>query len=118
MKKILLIRTFNQFVYKETKNGLPPFRPNLSSIGTPIYKLAKFLLPFLTPLTKNEYNVSDLFDYVEEICKPDPNLHVASQDVESLFTNIPLDKTIVTSVSSLYNDNGNTLRFLRMFFAI
>ena len=36
-------------VHKEINNGLPPFRPILSAIGTPIYKLAKFLLPFLTP---------------------------------------------------------------------
>ena len=38
-------------VHKEAKNGLPPFRPILSAIGTPTYKLAKYLLPFLTPLT-------------------------------------------------------------------
>ena len=36
-------------VHKETKNWLPPFRPILSAIGMPTYKLAKFLLPFLTP---------------------------------------------------------------------
>ena len=41
-------------VHKETNNGLPPFRPILSAIVTPTYKLAKFLLPFLTPLTQNE----------------------------------------------------------------
>ena len=29
------------------KNGLPPFRPILSAIGTPTYKLAKFLFPVL-----------------------------------------------------------------------
>ena len=36
-------------VHKDTKNGLPPFHPILSSIGTPTYKLERFLLPFLTP---------------------------------------------------------------------
>ena len=40
-------------VHKEAKNGLPPFRPILLVIGTPTYKLAKYLLPFLTPLTQN-----------------------------------------------------------------
>ena len=29
-------------VHKPLINGLPPFRPILSAIGTPIYKLAKF----------------------------------------------------------------------------
>ena len=28
-------------------NGLPPFIPILSAIGTPTYKLAKFLVPVL-----------------------------------------------------------------------
>ena len=56
-------------VHKEINNGLPPFRPILSAIGTPTYKLAKFLLPFLTPLTQNEYTVTDSFHFAEEICK-------------------------------------------------
>ena len=41
-------------VHKETKNGLQPFRPILSAIGMSTYKLGKFLLPFLTPLSQNE----------------------------------------------------------------
>ena len=36
-------------VHKETKNGLPPFRPILSAIGDSTYKLAESLPPFLTP---------------------------------------------------------------------
>ena len=42
-------------IHKETRNGLPPFRPILSAIDTPTYKLAKFLLKILTPSTANEY---------------------------------------------------------------
>ena len=49
-------------VHKETKNEVLPFRPIFSAIGTPTYKLAKFLRPFLTSLTQNEYTV-------KEICK-------------------------------------------------
>ena len=61
-------------VHKEINNGIPPFRPILSAIGTPTHKLAKFLLPFLSPLTQNEYTVTDSFHFVEEICKQDANL--------------------------------------------
>ena len=95
-------------MYKEAKNGLPPFRPILSAIGTPTYKLAKYLLPFLTPLTQNEYTVTDSFHFAEEICKQDPNLYMASLDVDSLFTNIPLDETIDISIDSLYKDDENS----------
>ena len=93
---------------KEAKNGLPPFRPILSAIGTPTYKLAKYLLPFLTPLTQNEYTVINSFHFAEEICKQDPNLYMSSLDVDSLFTNIPLDETIDISIDSLYKDDENS----------
>ena len=95
-------------MHKEAKNGLPPFRPILSDIGTPTYKLAKYLLPFLTPLTQNEYTVTDSFHFAEEICKQDPNLYMASLDVDSLFTNIPLDETIDICIDSLYKDDENS----------
>ena len=58
-------------IQKETRNGLPPFRPILSAIDTPTYKLAKFLLKFLTPSTANEYTVVDSFHFAEEICQQD-----------------------------------------------
>ena len=63
-------------------------------IETPTYKLEKFLIPFLTPLTENEYAVTDSLYSAEEICKHDSNLYIASLDVDSMFTNIPLDKAI------------------------
>ena len=52
-------------VHEVTKNGLPPFCPILSAIDTPTYTLAKFLLPFLTLLTQDEYTVTDSFHFAE-----------------------------------------------------
>ena len=70
--------------------------------------LAKFLLKFLTPATTNEYTAIDSFHFAEEICQQDSKLHVASLDVDSLFTNIPLDETINICFDNLYNDNEKT----------
>ena len=81
--------------------------PILSAIGTPTYKLAKFLLNFLTPSTANKYNVIDSFHFPEEICQQDSNLHMASLEVDSLFTNIPLDKNIDICADNLYNGKEN-----------
>ena len=94
-------------IHKETRNGLPPFHPILSAIDTPTYKLAKFLLKFLTRSTANEYTVTDSFHFAEEICLQDSNLHMAILDVDSLLTNIPLDETIDICVDNLYNGNKN-----------
>ena len=95
-------------MHKEAKNRLPHFRLILSAIGTPTYKLAKFLLSFLTPLTKTKHTITYPFRFGEEICKQDPNLYMASLDVDSLFTNIPLEETIDICIGSLYKDDENT----------
>ena len=57
--------------------------------------------------TANEFNVIHSFHFAEEICQQDSNLHMASLDVDSLFTNIPVEKTINICVDNLYNDNEN-----------
>ena len=62
----------------------------------------------MTPLTRNEYTITDSFHFAEEICKQDPNLYMASLDFDSLFTNVPLDKTIDICIDSLYKDDENS----------
>ena len=81
-------------IHKIVIDNIPKFQRILSTIGTPVYKLAKFLVPILSPLTGNNYTVKDSFYFVKEIVNFDRNLFMASLDVESLFTNIPVDETI------------------------
>ncbi|XP_057293116.1 uncharacterized protein LOC130621786 [Hydractinia symbiolongicarpus] len=81
-------------VHKKCINGCPPFRPILSAIGIPVYKLAKFFVPVLSNVTKNEYTVHDSFSFTEDIIQQDGSLYMASLDIDSLFTNIPLNETI------------------------
>ena len=89
-------------VNKQQVDGCPRFQPILSALQTPTYNLAKFLVPILNPLTKNEYTVKDSFQFAEEICEQDPALSMGSSDVDSLFTNIPLMKLLIfASISSL-----------------
>ena len=54
-------------VHKALINALPPFRPILSAIGTPTYKLAKFLVPVLSVIIQNEFTVKDSFTFVDDI---------------------------------------------------
>ena len=101
---------------KETKNELPPFHLMLPAIDLPAYKLAKFLLSFLLPLTQNKYTIISSFHFAEEIWKQDHNSHMSSLDVDSLFTN--MNKTIVICVDSLCKDDENTLKIPKIFFVI
>lgn len=73
-----------------------PLRPIVSSIGTAGYNLAKFLQPLVTPLTCNQYTVKNSKCFVDEISNLDlpHQFFMASYDVESLFTNVPLEETL------------------------
>ena len=86
-------------------NNIPQFRPILSAINTPVYKLAKYLVPILSPLTVDDYTVKDSFTFAKEVINFDHNLFMASLDVESLFTNIPVDETIKNAVDDLFSSN-------------
>ena len=79
-------------IHKPIEDGVPPFHPILSDIGTPTYKLAKFFVPLLAPLTSNEYNIKDSFSFAEGLLSFDSNLVMASFDVESLFYQYPIKR--------------------------
>ena len=83
---------------------MPKFRPILFAINTLGYNIAKFLKPTLEPLTHNEFTIKDFFNFAKEITY-DSSLYIAGLDVESLFTNIPLNETINNCVSDLHNKN-------------
>ena len=90
-------------VHKAIIDVCPPFRPILSAIGTPICKLAKFLVPKLSSITFNEFTVKDSFAFAEEIVHQDGNLFMGSLDVtySSLIT---LKETINICTNLLYKN--------------
>ena len=76
-------------------NSLPPFRPIVSSIGIYNYELAKYLCSLLQSYIPSNYCTQDSFTFVNEIQDiPLSGNFMVSFDVESLFTNIPLDECI------------------------
>jgi hypothetical protein len=101
-------RTYNELYPTGTRigilYGLPkihkssiPLRPILSSINHYSYKIAKFFIPFLTPISTSSFVIKDSFSFVQELLNSDINsdsVVMASFDVISLFTNIPVDETI------------------------
>ena len=94
-------------IHKAIVDVCPPFRPILSAIGTPTYKIAKFLVPILSCLTINEFTVKDSFSFAKEIVEQDSNFYMGSLDVDSLFTNIPLEETINICTESIYDQNDS-----------
>ena len=68
----------------------------LSANETYNYALAKWLDEKLKPLPTNEYIISDVFQFAQDIqhFKLGENDTLVSYDVTALFTNVPLDETI------------------------
>ena len=100
-------------VHKPVEDNCPSFRPILSAIGTPTYHLAKFFVPILKPLTENEYTVHDSFSFSSEVSKFNAKNLMASLDVESLFTNIPLEETIDNIINDFFLTTGKIHNFER-----
>ena len=104
-------------VHKPVINNCPKFHPILLMIGTPTYQLAKFLVPILSPLTSDEFSVHDSFSFADEVSSFFPDHFMASIDVESLFTNLPLDEVIDICIddwfcyfNTIHNLNRNNMR--------
>ena len=83
-------------------------RPILSTIGTHTYSLSKYIIPFIDQWANNEYTVKNSFDFVNFLTNfnVNNNCTMASFDVTSLYTNIPLNETI-NIIIELAFDNRN-----------
>ena len=83
----------------------------MSTIGTPTYKLAKFLVPILSTLTSNEFSVHDSFSFADKVSSFCSDHFMASLDIKGLFTNIPLNEVIDICIDDLFCDT-NTIQNL------
>ena len=101
--------------HKEVLDKCPSIRPILSAIKTPSYNLAKFLVPLIETITKTNFTVKNSFEFSQEICVQNSEHFMASLDVESLNTNIPLEETIKICCNSLYEDQELLCKILRNF---
>ena len=88
---------------------LLPFRPKVDTTNRPYYGITKFLANLLNPLTLNDFTAKDSFDAankIQQISKElfDSGYRFVSFNVTSLFTNVPLAKTIDIIFKRLYSE--------------
>ena len=89
------------------KDGIP-LRPILASTGSFNYQSAVWLNKILMPLREHDSNIKDTFDFQEKLSNM-VNLSskiLASFDVKSLLTNIPVDFTIQIILQKLFPDKS------------
>ena len=81
-------------------------RPILSATGTYNFNLAKWLEEKLKPLSVNEYTITDVFEFADEIRSSPMNEDIlVSYDVTALFTNVPLSETIDILVDKAFTND-------------
>ena len=90
--------------HKNVLDKCRPFRNILSPIKTLSYNLAKIVSSLIEPITKNNFIVKNSFEFSKEICEQNSEYFMTSLDVESLFTNIPLDETVKICFDSHYKN--------------
>ena len=81
----------------------PPLRPIISQIGTPTYDVAKKLNDILCPYMPTKYMIQSTQEFIGIARSFEGDGHLASLDVESLFTNVPVDDTIAIILDCAYN---------------
>ena len=70
--------------------------------------LARFLCDLLSLVVPDDYSCKDTFSFVSQV--KNANLSgkfFISYDITSLFTNIPLQETIVIAINLIFNHNPN-----------
>ena len=86
-----------------------PLRAVVSMVETPEYKLAKFLDNLIKPYIPDIYLLRSTENFIERLneCPCNNKNSMVSFDVASLFTNVPLAKTIELVIQRLFDNNNS-----------
>ena len=80
-----------------------PLRPIISQCPTPTYHLAKTINKIISPYIPNEFSIKSPSDFIDILHNNNTNGIIASLDVDSLFTNVPIDPTIDIIIKHVYH---------------
>ena len=83
-----------------------PLRPIISQIPLPTYHLAKHLNKILSPYVPRTYSLSSPGEFIDLLRKTEKCGLLACLDVCSLFTNVPVERTIEILVDYAYHCHG------------
>ena len=79
-----------------------PLRPIISQIPTPSFHLAKKLYDLIAPYIPSSHTLRSSEEFIDILNGSIPSGVIASLDVVSLFTNVPIEKTIEVICDYVY----------------
>ena len=104
------------YAYGNVKTHKPgnPLRPIISQIHTPTYGLAKRLNTLLKPYVPAQHSIDSVEEFLDILRAKRPQGDIASIDVESLFTNVPVEDTIKLIIDEVYDTRSCGLPPLKL----
>lgn len=81
-----------------------PLHPIISQIPAPTYQLSKRLNTILTPYVPGDHSLKSSAKFPEALRVTSPGGITTLMDMESLFTNVPVTKTIQMILDHVYKD--------------
>ena len=81
----------------------PPFRPIISQVGTVTYELSKHINEIIVKYLPKKYQTDSTFEFLSLLKNCNQQGMLASLDVDSLFTNVPVEQTIEIILHHAYN---------------
>ena len=91
----------NPKIHKNREN--PPLRPIISQVGTVTYETAKRLNTIIAKYLPKKFVIESTFEFIQLARATNAPKFLASLDVESLFTQVPLQETIDIIINYVYN---------------
>ena len=78
-------------------------------MSSPTYKTAKMLNDILVPYIPGGYSLKSATEFIDLLQNKGPEEDIASLDVESLFTNVPVEETIKIILDRVYRSEKDPL---------
>ena len=91
----------NPKTHKDKNN--PPLRPIVPQVGTVTYDVAKRLNALIAPFMRKRHMIESTQEFIEIVKTVKQPKLLASLDVESLFTNIPINDTLNIIIDAVFN---------------
>ena len=91
----------NPKTHKDKNN--PPLRPIVSQVGTVTYDVAKRLNALIAPFMQKRHMIESTQEFIEIVKTVKQPKLLTSLDVESLFTNVPINDTLNIIIDAVYN---------------
>ncbi|XP_076059498.1 uncharacterized protein LOC143036137 [Oratosquilla oratoria] len=93
------------YIYGNVKTHKPdaPLRPIISHVTTPTYRLAKQINGIITPYIPKKYSLRSIDEFLDILHSTKPQGIMASLDVQSLFSHVPILPTINIIMDNVYH---------------